>query len=307
MLDGIKQPPTPGTPPRIAPAAAPAPAASRPSLAAPPPIAQAPAPPQEAVHLRALPAGSSAAAVKLPPSAPVQQTPEARLAQFCQAGKVEEAGAVLRQYSRSASPAERAEFAALLKKADAKASLAYLRQEGFIKEAGVFPFDFGKLSHLKAAEVTSLIGTLSEAQPKGQHKDVIAALSAKGATGLNNESEKAAFVRKVLVTGRGTETLKNLSEQIKAAPRYTQELDKAVGSIAAKMSDKDLKTFLKATEYYQTGTEGYGETNPDKLKHFSKDTLASFYSNLNQGDWGDFWKYLNLPQRELVSDLKDLL
>lgn len=302
MLDGIKQ---------TQPMAAPATSRVRPPAPPPPmpapPSTPAPSPHQEQVQLRHLPAGSSASSLTFPTTDRSQATPEARFGALKQAGKSEEAAALLRQYAHATAPSERAEFANLLKQAGPDASLAYLRQEGFIKEAGVFPFDFNKLSHLKAAEVAGLVANFQDARPRGQHKAVIAALEAKGATGLNNASEKAAFVRKLLVTGRGVEALKGLSEQIKAAPRYTAELDKAVGEIAGKMSDKDLITFLKAVDYYQTGTEGYGETFPDKLKHFSHSTLAAFHANLNQGDWGKWLEHFNLPQRELVSDLKDLL
>lgn len=302
MLDGIKQ-----TQPTAAPAASRVQAPAPPPPMPVPPSAPAPSPPQEQVQLRHLPAGSSASSLTFPTTDRSQATPEARFEALKQAGKSEEAGALLRQYAHATAPADRAEFANLLKKAGANASLAYLRQEGFIKEAGVFPFDFNKLSHLKAAEVVALVTNLQNARPPGQHKAVIAALEAKGATGLSNASEKAAFVRKILVTGRAVETLKGLSNQIKAAPRYTAELNKAVGEIAGKMSDKELITFLKAVDYYQTGAEGYGETFPDKLKHFSQSTIAAFHANLNQGDWGKFLQHFNLTQRELVSDLKDLL
>jgi hypothetical protein len=299
MLDGIKQ-----TQPTAAPAASRVQAPAPPPPMPVPPSAPAPSPPQEQVQLRHLPAGSSASSLTFPTTDRSQATPEARFEALKQAGKSEEAGALLRQYAHATAPADRAEFANLLKKAGANASLAYLRQEGFIKEAGVFPFDFNKLSQLKAAEVVDLISNLENARPRGQHKAVIAALEAKGATGLSNASEKGAFVRKLLITGKGVETLKGLSDQIKAAPRYTGDLDKAVAVIARKMPDKELKDFFKAVDYYQTGTEGYAETDPTKLKHFSKETIQAFHTNLDEGNWS---KYFNFPQRELLSDLKDLL
>lgn len=302
MLDGVKQTSITGS--SAISRMQPAPAPSRPVPNTPPPTLS-PAP-QERLNIQSLPAGSSQPSVSLTPAQALPAKPEEAFETLVKNGQHEQAAALLWELSQAKAPGPRADFAHLLKQAGAKTTLAFLQKSGFIKESGVFPFDMGKLSQLKAAEVESLIANLQQSRShQGQYKEVIAALQAKGATALANAGEQDAFVRKVLNNGKaGVAVLKGLSDQIKAAPRYTAELDKAVAVIARKMPDKDLKEFFKRVEYYQAGTEGYAETDPAKLKHFSQNTLQAFYDNLNEGDWR---KFLNFPQRELVSDLRDLL
>ncbi len=205
-----------------------------------------------------------------------------------------------------ALPAKEGQFSGLLKRADDQTTREFLLQTGFLKEAGVFPFDLSQLRTLTAADIHTIISNLKSKVMFTDNSELIKALRARGVT-LPEPGQSEDFLLGLASAGLDKRDLMiNLSNHMKKAPRYTQGLDRVIRQLARDLSDDDLKGFLRDIGYYIAGYNSYDETYPRHIAHFSKETIQTFHDNLDDGDWGVF-AFLNFTQRDLVSDLKRVL
>ncbi|MEZ0370497.1 MAG: hypothetical protein ACAI44_15515, partial [Candidatus Sericytochromatia bacterium] len=190
----------------------------------------------------------------------------------------------------------------MLAAADTDIAVSFLKQTGFLQDAGVYPIDLGKLPEANAYMLTQLIDVLKQDKRFNDGSLVVQALHLRGAA-LSTPADRNRFIQQNLLDSpdEAVKLMEKVSNQLKAAPGQHPLEQKALTQTLRAMKDGDVLNFLRKIGYAESGTEGYTSMNLKALAHLPSETLRALRDNLDEG-YSKFW---NWNKWDIVKQLDD--